>query len=910
MSLLNKLTIKNLKLNKKRTRVTIIGIILSVALITSVANIFYSFKASIANRIIEKYGNYHYYFENVPSTDIKYFKENRYVEDTYLTQTIGYSTLNGKEDRYLYFAEVKGLTDSSLNNLAIKLTSGNLPQNNNEIIIPSNGTNYNGQKYKVGDTITFDLGTLEDPHFYDIYNIERGFDRIGGGFSLDSYYENKPNVINTKPYTYKIVGIYEESDNDLFDWFGRTYITKIDENNLTGNYNLFVKYNKQGLNKKDEVTSTLINADLNEYKSIVARSNSPEISYTQTYKTDCANFLSKIKYLFSYNSELISIESNWLNNSDLKPITIICLIVLIIIIITSIICIKNSFDISVTEKIKQYGMLSSIGATKKQIRHTIFFESFILSIISIPLGILTGCIFSFLLLTIANSLFKKIYDFKIIFSLSTIMIIISIIISLITISLSSLKSAFKASFLKPIEAIRNSEEIKIKKQSLKVPSFITKIFNITGEISYKNLKRNNKKYRPIIISLVICLVLFISLSYFINLIYVANLSDYEYDHNMRLILNETTPANIDEVYNLKSIASYSSIAEVYHNVINYPLNNDYSNFLNNSGYALPSCSNHISNWNGLDIIKLGDKEYKRYLKELGLKYDDLKDKGILLDKVTYSKYDNSGHLNHSVFRRFAYQVGDKLTITSKDVSCDTPDFNITNTYSIEIGAIPNILIKNPLHPLGYDIDENVSTLILSDELFNKLYTEYDDYNIYINSTNPSQTEEEINKILNQNESYTIYNYEQEVKNLKSIIIFINIFLYSFLIIVLLISITNIFTTITTSMQIRQKEFAMLKSVGMTKKEFNKMTSLESIFIGLKALLFGLPIGCYLSYVIYDFFMANNDTYTRTEIPFNLPYQSIIISLIVIILLVYFITRYSLNKNKNLNIIETIRKENI
>ena len=154
MSLLNKLTIKNLKLNKKRTRVTIIGIILSVALITSVANIFYSFKETITNRIIEKYGNYHYYFENVPSTDIKYFKENRYIENTYLTQTIGYSTLNGKEDRYLYFAEVKGLTDSSLNNLAIKLTSGNLPQNNNEIIIPSNGTNYNGQKYKVGDTIT------------------------------------------------------------------------------------------------------------------------------------------------------------------------------------------------------------------------------------------------------------------------------------------------------------------------------------------------------------------------------------------------------------------------------------------------------------------------------------------------------------------------------------------------------------------------------------------------------------------------------------------------------------------------------------------------------------------------------------------------------------------------------------
>ena len=910
MSLLNKLTLKNLKLNKKRTRVTILGIILSVALITSVANIFYSFKASITNQIIERYGNYHYYFENVPSTDIKYFNENRYVEDTYLTQNIGYSTLNGKEEYYIYFAEVKGLTESSLNNLAIKLVSGRLPQNNNEIILPSNGTNYNGQKYKVGDTITFDLGTLEDPHFYDIYNIDRGFNRIGGGLTIDQYYENKPNIINTKPYTYHIVGVYEDSDNDLFDWFGRTYITKIDESNLSGNYNLFVKYNKQGLNKKDEVTSNLINANLSEYKSIVAKSNSPEISYTQAYKNDCANFLSKIKYLFSYNNELISIESNWLNNSDLKPITIISLIVLIIIIITSIICIKNSFDISVTEKIKQYGMLSSIGATKKQIRYTIYFESFILSIISIPLGILTGCIFSFLLLTISNNLFKEIYNFKIIFSLSTIMIIISIIISLITIFLSSLKSAFKASRLEPIVAINNSEEIKIKRQNLKVPSFITKIFNVTGEISYKNLKRNSKKYRPIIISLVICLVLFISLSYFINLIYVANLSDYEYDHNMRLSLDNPDQANLDEVYNLKSISSYSSIAEVYQNVINYPLDNEYSKFLKDSGYTLPSCNNHISNWNGLDVIKLGDKEYKRYLKELGLKYDDLKDKGIFLDKITYSKYDNSNNLNYSVFREFAYQVGDKITITSEDILCNEPDFNITNTYSIEVGAIPNILIKNPIHPLGYDIDENVSTLILSDELFNKLYSEYDNYEIYINSTNPSQTEQEIKKILNQNESYSIYNYEQEVKNLKSIIIFINIFLYSFLVIVLLISITNIFTTITTSMQIRQKEFAMLKSIGMTKKEFNKMTSLESIFIGLKSLLFGLPIGCYLSYVIYDFFMANNDTYSRVEIPFALPYQSIIISIIVIILLVYFITKYSLNKNKNLNIIETIRKENI
>ncbi len=915
MSLLNKLTLKNLKLNKKRTRVTILGIILSVALITSVANIFSSLKATMTEDTIENYGDFHYYFENVPSTDLKYFQENRNIEKIYLTKHLGY-TDNLDERKYIYFIEVKALTEDAFNNLGIELVSGRLPQNSHEIILDSRATIYKDHKYKIGDEITYDLGTLEDEHFYDDYKLANDLNASGARVIPDSEEETiiDYNIINRKPTTYKIVGIYNRSSNKLDDICGYVNLTKLEEDNLNGNYNLFVRYTKKGLKKQNEVTANLINYDLNIYEDILNKSEDILFKFRDSFKKEYQDFFNEVKYVPYYNGNLITIETNWLKNTDLKPIAAICAVIALIIIITSILCIKNSFDISVTEKVRQYGMLSSIGATKKQIRHSIYYEALLLCLASIPLGLLAGYGISYLLLTINNNVLKDVYESNIIFQVSIEFVILSIFLSIITVFLSSLKSAFKASKLDPIEAIRNNEKIKVKKGSLKVPSIITKLFGVGGNISYKNLRRNRKKYRPTIISLVICLILFISVSYFVNLLYDAYLSEYDINYNMLLSIEQSEMENIDEVYALDSIKEYSNITTYSVYVINYPVSKDYENY-HHQDYMFSDykCNNSINNSKSIMAFKVGEDEYKRYIKKLGLKYEDMKDKAILIDSIVFRSYNPQTKKEvRDYYHELDYGVGDKLTIYPDEFDCETETTDLTISYPIEIGHILNMTLKNKVLPLGlnsYFDKQNNSALILSDELFDKLYPTVKDYRIFINSKDPSTTEKEIKSILGPSAIYDLNNYEQQLKDVKGTIIVINIFLYSFIIIVLLISMTNIFNTITTSIEMRQKEFAMLKSVGMSNKEFNKMISLESIFIGIKSLVIGLIIGWLLSYVIYNKFMDYN-FYSKAEIPYQLPYFSMIIAIIAIIVILIIIIKYSLDKAKKQNIIETIRKENI
>ena len=122
-------------------------------------------------------------------------------------------------------------------------------------------------------------------------------------------------------------------------------------------------------------------------------------------------------------------------------------------------------------------------------------------------------------------------------------------------------------------------------------------------------------------------------------------------------------------------------------------------------------------------------------------------------------------------------------------------------------------------------------------------------------------------------------------------------------VVSLIGITNIFNTVTTGMELRGKEFAMLQSIGMTKREFDKMIRMESVFYGSKALIIGVVSGTILSYVIYI-------SAGESQLKYTLPLLAIVMSVIVVIILLLGIMKYSIAQIRKQNIIETIRNENI
>lgn len=882
MNLLNNLTIKNLKLNKKRTIVTIIGIILSVALISAVTSLFFSTRASLIHFQVEKNGDYHYVYYNVPKEELAYFSENRSLEKIYYTENIGYADLKESKNEYKPYAYIKAFTKESLNNLGLVLTEGRYPENDSEIIIPTHLKTNGRIEYKVGDTITLEVGK-----------------RVSNDEELDQsnpYSEdNNEKIIDTTKKEYKIVGIIERPSNNIENYSapGYTFITYLDLNKSNNIYNVYTRYNKKALKKAYIVTADILNIDRDVLKKFTGNTN--EVA-SQEELIKFEEEMKKARYEYNSNDYLITLESGIISDSTVQALGLVVAIVCIIIIFTSVFCIKNSFDISITEKTKQYGMLSSIGATKKQIKRNVYYEAFILGLIGIPLGILLGLLASYILIIVSNYFLKDMVNSKLIFSFSFLSIIFASILGAITIYLSAKKSAHQASKIPPIQAIRSNNDIKIKSKKLKTPKIIQKIFGIGGTISYKNLKRSKKKYRTTVISIVICVSVFIALYYFINLAFdVVKLEYKTYDYNISVTCDTSIEANKNkclEIINLDNISNYAITSRTNLVIENPNYNKNYSYksaidyYYNEDGEKI-----EIAPTEPILIYKIGDKAYKEYLKELNLSYEEAKDKLIMINYKKVDDYNSkTGKTETKIVPVFDIKKGDTLKgniyINGEDVEKEFEVIALTQKEAFSINS------------------EYITHAIVSDELYDTYINNNQDYTIInILSNNPNKLQDDID-ILLADYDYSLVNVDESVKTTNSFYTLIAIFLYGFITVIALIGVTNIFNTITTNMELRKQEFAMLKSIGMTTKEFNHMIRLESIFYGSKSLLIGIPIGILLSYWLYTLLTDN------LAMDYIIPLGAIIICIIAVFILITFIMKYSLSKINKQNTIETIRNENI
>ena len=871
MSLLNKLTIKNLKLNKKRTIVTIIGIMLSVSLITAVATMYNSAIKSLINFEIREKGDFHVAYYNVPQEEIDTFKNNRSIDTLNLVENIGYAKIDSKNE-YKPYAYIKAFTKSSLNNLSIKLVEGRLPENSNEILIPTHLKTNGRITLNVGDVITLDVGTRVDNEGYELNQINPLYTNDDGTAS--------EKIVNTTSKTYKVVGIIERPATNIEGYTapGYTFITYYDENNLSDIVDIYAKYNKDGVKRAYEVTANIIGVDevlFTKYYSGESMSEEEFNKYTDQ--------IAKTKYDININDYLIDLETNPIKSSGIGGLGIVVGIVMAIIVVTSVFCIKNSFDISITEKIKQYGMLRSIGATKKQIKHNVFYEASILGLIGIPLGILAGILASYILIIVSNYYLGDFMasDIKLIFSFSFIAIIFAIILGIVTIYASAFKSAKKASRISPIDSIRNSSTIKINSKKVKSPKIINKLFGVGGDISYKNLKRNKKKYRTTVISIIVSVSVFIALTSFMSIAFDSierelNISDY----NISLTAtdyNEEEYQKLIATTSLDNILNYTILRESELKFSNTYYNQEYIDWIN---LDLNSTINSY-----ISIISIGDYQYKKFIESLGLDYNSIKDKAILLDYSSVSRYNEKDNKFESKYLHvYKFKDHDMISGTLTDNS----------NFNIEIFKVT----ENK--PFGLKNVNNA--LLISDDLFNKIYSSKV-INIYYDSSNANKLQDDIDEALT-GVDYAVNNIEESVNMMNNLFTLIGIFLYGFIIVISLIGITNIFNTITTNMELRRQEFAMLKSIGMTKKEFSRMISLESIFMGIKSLVFGIPIGLVLSYLIHHYLTLDSG------LPYKMPVIAILIAVITVFILIFIIMKYSMNKINKQNTIETIRNENI
>ena len=881
MNLLKTLTKKNLLLNKKRTIVTIIGIMLSVALITAVASIYASGIESLKYFEKKTSGNFHIVYYDVEKDGVYQIQQNRMVEKISYTKSLGYAKIESK-NIYKPYAHVLAFDSTALSNLSIRLQSGRLPKNENEIVIPTHLKTNGRLELNIGDEIDLEIG-----------NRYNGKDKLN---DYDPYIENEV-INNSFTKKYKIVGIIERPANNIetFDNPGYSFITYLNNNDAYENVNMYVRYTKTGLKNNYKVTSDILGIKEETIRILYGNIRNSDEEKENEAEKDYQNS----KYYFNMNMYLIELEKNPLNNSTLGDLSIVVGVVCLIIVFTSTFCIKNSFDISITEKIKQYGMLRSIGATKKQIRKPVFYEATILGIIGIPLGIILGFLASFILIIISNSVLNGMTEnnLKLQFEFSMVAVVVAIILGIITIYLSAIRSAIKAAKVSPLESIRNSGNIKIKK--LTSPKLINKVFGIGGEISYKNLKRNKKKYRTTTLSLVVSVITFVSLSYFMSLL-IDSINEEikltDYNISLSCLGNKDCESKMLKILTFDNIDKYTIFKTEKIELKNFKVNKEVEK-MEPASYTyydeeLKKEVTH-SEYENIDIVSLGNLEYRKYLKELNIKYEDAYKKGILIDTFILNNYSKGEKAKYKIYNYDAKDIV-KYSYYKKEGDMIEKSIELIKTTDKVPFGLKDRINNQP----------SLSTmLVVSDEYYNELFSDSSIQNIYFKSSNANKLQDDIDEYL-ENYEYDLRNIDESRKQIQSLINLIGIFLYGFIIVIILIGITNIFNTITTSIYLRKREFAMLKSVGMTNTEFDKMIRLESIFMGLKSLIYSLPIGLILTYIIYI------NLGKKFGILYHIPFKSIIISICTVFLLIMLIMRYSVNKVNKQNIIETIRNENI
>lgn len=949
MNLMKTLTLKNLKLNRKRTIVTIVGIILATALLSALVTLVSSFQYSVIEYQKQKGGDFHVKFSNVKMSELSEFKNNRNIESTFETMGMGFAKLDDCKNEDKPYAYVMATDEAGFERGCFKLIEGRMAKNEDEIVIPRHLKTNGRIDIKVGDEITLDIGKRYDANTESV-------------ISENCAYEHDAETLtDTVTKHYKVVGIMERPGYGMEDYSaaGYTFVTYSDELAAIDNgtkseaseadttLTVYSRYTKKALRNKDAVTADIIGVD----EKLFEKANNSSVEMSAEESDRFLKEMENAKYDIYMNGYLISYECVFPIDGSFKALFTVAAVVALIIILTSVYCIKNSFNISITEKIRQYGMLASVGATRRQIKSSVKTEAAMLGVVGIPVGTMSGILASLILVKVVNVLSAGWLNFALSFHTSLPALILAVIMSIATIYFSATGSARRAAKVTPLEAIRNTKEIKIKSAKLKTPAIIGRIWGIGGVISYKNIKRNNKKYRTTVTSIVICSVTFIVISYFMSMAFsVVGMSYASVDYNIGINMSCKKDLDIEKLSELLSgiegAKDYLVGAGYDFDVSKPEYTKEYGEYCG----QLYDDSEDVSQ--EFLITVLDDKSYDKYASDAGIK--NAAAGAILVNKGTFDVYnENSSKYVKKEMELYKYKAGDTIecgynvyddassddnaaegdTESSTDdnnaVEGDTESGTEDNSGYVDEETINNGVRKTvdvtiagvtDKVPTGYNGYGNTSLLFMNQKGFESLWADGKSgnefkpgnaiYSAYVVAENADEYQDTLEKETAENPEYSqisfyVSNMDKEMRDEKSLFTLLGVFAYGLIVVIALIGITNIINTLSTGMELRSREFATLRSIGMTDKQFVGMVRLESVFISVKALVIGVPLGILISYLLCVMMNRMDDA-----IIYEPPYKAIILCIVVVIMLIYAIMKLSMTKLRHNNIIETIKNENL
>lgn len=882
MKLLNKLTLKNLRLNKVRTAVTIIGIMLSAALITVVSGMALSGRQTMIDGQTEWSGNYDVALDIIDTAKIDKIQQNRNVENAFYKERLGFSKATVADNAEYGYA-VTAISENAFDGcFKLKLEKGSFPTNSNEAVVTGAFKNTDGKDVKVGDKITLEIGVLKSTDGKVLGESEL--------LELLPKRFKESKITDKKQKTYTITGIIENPNtselNNPSSCFG--IYTVSDEKApveaiKTKHMNkLYIAYTPQSESNYLQNTADILGFKADDMSNVISDEISPEDQQTSGINA------------YEFNSILLSMKGYGSSDATNTVIFSLAVIIIIIVMLASVFVIRNSFAISITEKTSMYGMLASVGATKRQIRRNVLFEGFILGLIGIPLGILLGLGVNAILITILNSVLGDMLNgATFVFVTPTIPIICAIVLSAVTIFCSSFFIALRASRIPPLVAIRGNKDIKVKNNKPYRTSKLTKkLFGVGGEIASKSLKRSRKKYRTTVISIVVSVAMFIAVSAFMD--YGMTFTDHYYgktDYSYMVVGIDSKQAQTIE--KMPEIENYLTVGSQYGCVsADVHVNECGENFLYDDADGTKSFS--------VEFFEFEHDTFVQICKELKLDYNKVKGGVLAYSKVT-PDYGEGSRTYDDPVPLYGKDAPTKFIVYGNDEEGNelkTGKLRVASLFDEIPKSADSVIGEGTIFGQGLIIGEQgvISSQVGKDGCAVTLYANTSDHTSLTNR---------IESMEGADDSIYIYDYEEIVRQFNAIMLIVGIFVYGFIGVISLIGLTNIFNTISTNMQLRSKEFASLKSIGMTKKEFNRMIRLESLMYGIKSLIIGIPLGVLGVFAIFSAF-------SRGSVPmsFVFPWKAILISIAAVIIVVWLIMKYSISKVNKQNIIETIRNDNI
>ncbi|MBQ4059345.1 MAG: FtsX-like permease family protein [Lachnospiraceae bacterium] len=938
MNIFKQFTKRSLKENKTRTLVTIIGIILSVAMFTATIEAFVTVQDYLINYAEMYNGKYHVGFYDVEYDDISIISEDERVEKYTFVQEIGYAEI-GSSNEYKPYLYIAGIPSDFTDIMPIHLTEGRLPQNSNEIVVSDHLYTNGSVQLKLGQEITLEVGQRQWSELVNISDEE--YKKLDGDSwaKLTQEYpllknegeEAREQIANTTKKTYTVVGFCVRPEQ-----------TTIEPISAPG-------YTAYTINEKGNTNLTSV------YTIISEPSDYSKFNLDMARKLEVNSCINYDLLMYSFNS----FDSAF-------PFLVIGLLSLLIglIVFGSVSLIYNSFSISVSERTKQFGILKSIGATKKQIRKSVLYEASLLCSIGIPIGLISGCLgiaitFYFLSDSIATFL-AELTDLKMRFVFSPVAIIAASVIGFVTVIISAYIPAKKAIKINPIESVRQSNEIKVNRRSVKVSPLTEKLFGFEATLSSKNFKRNKKKYRATVFSLFVSVVLFISASslstYFTDIV-AAESQDMNYDVAVNFFnynkdfnpLYETDEFR-NKLYNgLKSVKGIDefTLAEKMHTEYNLDKKYISEEYLDMMKKEVERYSGEAENqyYGMFKYIFIDDDAFRRTLKEEGLSeegyFDKENPKALVYDMGTYIYQNdnkekvyivpflNTDDISSSIeitniLPRFTENdvdyhyigettVKDGVTYYVYDIGRNEgEEFDeSTKRYLSEEKAVQNIKLSigAVIDEKPYFADHNTNLIYPESVREGIMLDEYSQTHAFILCEDHSKVASDVSRLIKDiggdRNHISVVDYAAEIESIRALVTIAKVMAYGFIILISAIAAANVFNTISTNISLRRREFATLKSVGLTSKGMRKMMTFESILYGVKSLMFSLPVSLGTTYLVY--LVASDSGY---EMPFYIPWDKFIIAIASVFIIVVLSMIYSIKKVNKENTVDTLRNENI